>query len=90
MLSHPLRLEVEISHSTAKRDSSQQQAEMTTIGMDSQSLGLLMASVGTPKEKIEKDSNSETNRTEEIPFRLHAASRLLRSFMKFLNTRRHF
>jgi len=30
-----------------------------------------MAGVGTPKEKIEKDHNSQSNRTYEIPFAVH-------------------
>ena len=45
---------------------------------------VLMAGARTPKDKIEENKDSETNRTEEIPFRLHMASRLWDSLMKFL------
>ena len=53
------------------RDPRYHQAGLTTIGMDSQSLSLLMTRICTPKEKIEKDRNSQNYRTEEIPFRVH-------------------
>jgi len=38
-----------------------------------------MARFGTPKEKIEKDNNSQSNRTNEIPFRVHQTLSLLNS-----------
>jgi len=40
-----------------------------------------MARVGTPKEKIEKDNNSQSNRTNEIPFRVHQTFSLLNSLI---------
>jgi hypothetical protein len=38
-----------------------------------------MAWAGTPKEKIEKDNNSQSNCTYEIPFRVHQTFSLLNS-----------
>jgi hypothetical protein len=38
-----------------------------------------MARVGTPKEKIEKNNNSQSNCTYEIPFRVHQTFSLLNS-----------
>ena len=47
-----------------------------------------MAGIRTPKDKIEKDSKSQNHRTNEVPFHVHETSKVLNSFLQFLDLTR--